>query len=206
MEKTEEAVEMLNELITTKERKFGRNHFTTIKSLVDLATGLKKAGFRRKAVVLFEDVVARRQAALGKDHQLTMVGRIQLADSLFDVDNARAIELLKDVHSKRQSNSPKNWSTFNTQSLLGEAYLKHGDRELATTHLEGAYNKLESVSDEIPQVVRFTRLNDAVERLILLSKTTGDDTKLKKWTDEKKRIANDFGFVDKPNANASEGN
>jgi hypothetical protein len=68
----------------------------------------------------------------------------------------------------RQQQSPQEWTTFNTQSALGQTVLKQGRLTEAEPLLLAGYQGLETHRDQIPTSARDTRLSEALDRLIEL--------------------------------------
>ncbi len=92
-----------------------------------------------------------------------------------------AESVLRECLAIREKVQPDEWSTFNTQSMLGGALLgqqKYGDAEALL--LKG-YDGMQQRRASIPDQFRGLRLTDAVERLVQLYEALGKSNDAAKW-------------------------
>jgi serine/threonine protein kinase/Tfp pilus assembly protein PilF len=105
-----------------------------------------------------------RQDAKGLASGLGRIAQLLIAAEAWQPAETRLREMLE----IRQQQSPQEWTTFNTQSALGQTVLKQGRLTEAEPLLLAGYQGLETHRDQIPTSVRDIRLPEALDRLIEL--------------------------------------
>ncbi len=160
----------------------------TRKSIALLANLYSRAGQTDKAIIRFEDLLVLLVQQPGRGAPETLDSQISLGKLLTKKDSSRAVELLTEVYETRSSKSPEGWTTFDAQSALGEALFHQGTMSEADKHLQAAYSGLSRVMDRIPANSRAKTMLEAIDRLILFAKKTGDEESINKWTTEKEAL------------------
>ena len=108
----------------------------------------------------------------------TLLGANLLKQSKF----AEAGKLLDKALSTRETKAPEQWSTFNTQSLLGESLLAQKEYEAAEMFLTEGYAGMKKRESEIPSNGK-SRLPEAAARLIKLYEALEKPEEVKKWNE-----------------------
>ena len=125
----------------------------------------------------------------GEDSSEMAGARVRIGWDLIKIgDPVTAESLLQMGWEYRHHHDPDSWLTFNAQSLLGEALLDQGEHESAANVLVDGYEGLQKTADQIPETIRETKLSEALDRVIRISRETGDDQLLEKY-----ESANDDG-------------
>ncbi|MCL6503968.1 MAG: serine/threonine-protein kinase, partial [Pirellulales bacterium] len=96
--------------------------------------------------------------------------------------------VLRECLAIREEQQPEAWSTFNAQSMLGEALLGQEKHAEAEPLLLAAYEGLKARQEEIPPPVRVQRLVEAVDRLIALHTALNRPEDVQRWQAEKSRL------------------
>jgi eukaryotic-like serine/threonine-protein kinase len=91
-----------------------------------------------------------------------------------------AAAVLRQALAVRRKNQPDEWTTFNTQSILGEALLGMRQFEDAEAHLLAGFEGLNRREAKIPPTARI-RLTQAIDRLIQLYEGRANFTRAAKW-------------------------
>ncbi len=91
---------------------------------------------------------------------------------------------LRECLTIREKIQPDAWTTFNTQSMLGETLLGQKKYAEAEPLLIQGYEGMKARETSIPTFAS-TGLPEAIERLILLYTETDQPDELKKWQDER---------------------
>lgn len=106
----------------------------------------------------------------------TLLGVNLLKQSKF----AEAGKVLDQALSIRETGAPQQWTTFNTQSLLGESLLGQKEYEAAEMLLLEGYQELEKRKSDIPANAKI-RLPEAVARIVKLYEAMEKPEDVKKW-------------------------
>src|SRR5262249_46375921 len=108
----------------------------------------------------------------------------QLASNLLRQNKyADAEKILRDCLVLREQKEPDAWTTFNTQSMLGEALLgqeRYADAEML---LRGGYEGMKQREASIPLQSR-VRLREALQRLVRLYDAWGKPDEAARWRKE----------------------
>ena len=94
---------------------------------------------------------------------------------------ADADPVLRECLAIRFQKDPEDWTTFNTQLLLGIAVLGQKKYSAAEPLLLAAYAGLKQHEAEIPEASRSVRLTQAVEQLVALYVAWGKEDEADKW-------------------------
>ena len=81
----------------------------------------------------------------------------------------------------REKNQPEAWTTFSTQSMLGEYLLGQKKYSEAEPLLLGGYQGMDTRKKTIPASVRKQRLSEALERIVRLYDEWGKKDKAGEW-------------------------
>ena len=185
--KIDKAIEALEKAVEFRTA-LNANGPDTRKSIALLANLYSRAGQTDKAIIRFEDLLVLLVQQPGRGAPETLDSQISLGKLLTKKDSSRAVELLTEVYETRSSKSPEGWTTFDAQSALGEALFHQGTMSEADKHLQAAYSGLSRVMDRIPANSRAKTMLEAIDRLILFAKKTGDEESINKWTTEKEAL------------------
>jgi hypothetical protein len=138
-----------------------------------------------KAIPLYDDLVSRQRRLLGADTRpfaglLAKVGRALLDARQFP----SAEKLLHECLAIREKQEPEQWTTFTTQSMLGEALLGQKKYAEAESLLLKGYEGLRQREKTIPpQGSR--HIPEALDRLIEVSRAMNKPDEEKKWRGER---------------------
>ncbi len=186
--RTDDAIALGEKVIELSKRNLEANHPKTIKSMANLAKYYSDSGLKDKALALYEQVLIFNESNLGTKHPATRSTMVKLAKLLLAKNPERATDLLTQVFDHRRSADPEAWTTYNAQSLLGEAFSQLGELEKAKRHLVESFAGLKRTADDIPAAGRSIRLREAVDRLIALAEKADDQEALKKWQKAKDQL------------------
>jgi hypothetical protein len=107
--------------------------------------------------------------------QLASLGR-----NLLQQQKPAAEQILRESMGIREKKEPKDWSIFNTYSLLGGALLVQKRYAEAEPLLLKGYEGMKQREAKIPANSR-NRLTEAVERLVQLYDASGQKDKADEW-------------------------
>jgi hypothetical protein len=99
-----------------------------------------------------------------------------------------AESVLREALSLRERLEPDAWTTFNAQSLLGEAVAgqqKYADARPLLVH---GFDGLKARAARIPAPLRALRLGEAADRLARLCEAQGEKEEAAKWRQEAETI------------------
>jgi non-specific serine/threonine protein kinase/serine/threonine-protein kinase len=136
----------------------------------------------------------REQAAALVKENLEAARRWQPADSLplatALADNGSALlelqawadaePVLRESLAVREKKQPDAWTTFDTQSMLGQALLGQKKHAAAEPLLLRGYGGMKQRADKVPPIHQ-ARLTEALERLVRLYEATGQKEKAAEW-------------------------
>ncbi len=91
--------------------------------------------------------------------------------------------LLRDCLANIQKKQPDQWTTFNTQSLLGGALSGQGKYADAEPLLLAGYEEMKNGEAKIPAQSKI-RLTEALQRLVQLYDAWGKKDQAEKWRKE----------------------
>jgi tetratricopeptide (TPR) repeat protein len=174
------------------------------------ATGMAKRGFRHQyAALIVQKTINAYEAARQLDRAeawrrtwAAHVKEVAGADSLpyagelaglglnllQQKNYSEAEAILRECLSVCKAQRPEAWTTFSTQSMLGEALLGQKKYAVAEPLLRAAYEGLKARQEDIPQPVRVQRLVEAVDRLITLYTALNRSDDVQTWQAEKERL------------------
>ncbi len=87
---------------------------------------------------------------------------------------------LREALMIRRKNQPDDWVTFDTESMLGQALLDQKKYDEAEPYLNGGYEGMKQREEKIPAPDR-PHITRALERLVRLYESRGEDEKAQKW-------------------------
>jgi tetratricopeptide (TPR) repeat protein len=125
----------------------------------------------------------RKQGGDGGPSVATALERFGL-HQLGEHNYADAEALLRDCLSIREAKQPADWTTFNTQALLGAALLGQKKYADAEPLLLSGYKGLKQYQARIPATSK-NRLSEALERLVQLYEAIGKKEEADKWREER---------------------
>lgn len=154
-----------------------------------LAQFYENRGDLPPAIELRKAALSGRESRLPAGDSALIASRNRLSRTLLKAGQFEAAaEQLKAVLKHRQAKEPNLWTTFNTQSMLGEALLGMNQLTEAEPLLRDAWKGFETHVNEVPPDSVF-RIDEALSRLIKLEETLGrpeDAAKWKKMLEERK--------------------
>jgi eukaryotic-like serine/threonine-protein kinase len=144
-----------------------------------------KAGKPAEAARLIDELLADTRQTLPKDSPQLAGQLAQFGSALLELERHAAAEpLLRESLAIREEKEPNDWTTFNTQSMLGGSLLsqkKYKDAEPLLLHgYEGMKAREKTI---LPQGA--TRIPEALDRLIELYTATNKPDEVKKWKAER---------------------
>jgi tetratricopeptide (TPR) repeat protein len=176
----EEALPLLEEV-----HQKGKPHASLAWVEAELLSTYVKAGKTKEASNLIGSRLATARKRLPADSPQLAGQLVQAGSDLLDLKQYDDAEpLLRECLKIREKKEADAWTTFNTQSMLGEALLaqkKHADAEPLL--LKG-YQGLKERAAKIPAEVRLVRLSEALQRLVKLYEATGKKDEAAKWRKE----------------------
>ncbi len=146
-----------------------------------LLDGYLKAGMTVEAAQLLQKQLADARKVLPRDSP-QLAGTLALCSlTLLQLKAyADAEPLLRECLGIRAKTESENWTTFNTQSMLGGALLGLKKYEEAEPLLLAGYDGMKQRAAKIPPQGK-VRLTEAVERLVQLYEATGRKDEAAKW-------------------------
>jgi tetratricopeptide (TPR) repeat protein len=194
------AITVFTKAIATRQARLGADHPDTLTSMANLGAAYCAAKQGAKAAPLSKEFVAGMRKRFPKDDPrfaglLTQVSLELLKCEQFPT----AEEMLREAWAIREKKEPEAWTTFNTQSLLGEALLglarnasKGADKESlaraagyfkeAEPRLVKGYEGMKAREKTIPPQAA-VRLPEALDRLIALYEALKKPDEVKKYRD-----------------------
>lgn len=161
--------------------------------LIEIYAQLKEN--EKLAKLLEEHLNKTREALPEKSPQLAgalaHIGMILLKGQRW----AEAEPLCRECLAIREQAEPDAWTTFNTNSMLGEALLGQHKYEDAELLLLTGYEGMKKQEEKIPPPAK-TRLNEALDRLVRLYVAMENTDEAAKWQaelDQRKAAENDQG-------------
>jgi len=146
-----------------------------------LAETCDRAGRFTKSEPLYRRLLADAQDQFGHDHPRTAAPMASLSQCLLHQQRyAEAEPILRECLLIREKSEPDVWTTFDNQSMLGDSLLGQQKFAEAEAHLLAGYEGLQARQEKIPPVARI-RLTEAIERLVRLYETTGEEDKADVW-------------------------
>ncbi len=178
----EDALALQEEVVEVVREKLAGDHPLELLFMTNQALIYEKLGRLDDAVALFEETLALSTSRLGESHRDTLWAMSDLANAYVLVGRLdEAKRLLEKCLAGKQKQRPDDWTTFDTQSLLGGVLLQLGQPEESAQPLTEGYQGLARVAATIPATSRREALKSALERLILLAETQEHAAEAAKW-------------------------
>jgi len=125
------AIEHLESAVKARYDHLVSDHNNTINAQSSLAVALSDAGQLTKALPLYEETLQLRKAKLGPDHPSTLdsmnnLAGCQIQRGFAHLQHGRLTEdevACRECRDVRKKLAPDAWTTFTTESMLGEALL-----------------------------------------------------------------------------------
>jgi serine/threonine protein kinase/tetratricopeptide (TPR) repeat protein len=153
----------------------------------DLLGGYIKADKTIRAAALAKELVADARRALPPNSAQLAAKLAQITFHLLKIKAyADAEPVLQECLTIRIKTQPDDWTTFNTQSLLGGALLGQQKYAAAEPLLLAGYEGMKKREKTIPLDAQ-ARLAEAADRLVALYTATNKSDDLKKWQAEQAR-------------------
>lgn len=116
-----------------------------------LTSTYERAGMFDKAEPGLQKAWEQSVEQFGEDHPNSTASATRLAGNLLEQKKFDdALSILEPTLATRQKNEPNQWSTFNTQALLGQALFGLKRNTQAESHLEKGYQGMQSMEQSIP--------------------------------------------------------
>ncbi len=136
-----------------------------------------------------DDMFAEIRSELPRNSpQLAALLSLYGASLLEAKEFAKAEPILREAFAVREKTQPDDWSTFNTESLLGGVLLGRENYEEAESLLLEGYEGLRVRKKAIPPLASHRTL-EALDRLINLYTVTNKPEQLQKWQAERARYS-----------------
>jgi serine/threonine protein kinase len=180
------------------EAKLGADHPHTLVSRDQLAAAYDQAGEFTKAEPIYRQLVEQTSKHFGPTNPATAARRAVLgSNQLHQHKYVEAEANLRDALKVRRAKQPDVWTTFNTQSLLGEALLGQKRFTEAEPLLLSGYQGMKRCENSIPPRSKVC-LSEALERLIQLYEAIGKKKEADKWRKEIEEAKNSTAKETKP--------
>jgi tetratricopeptide (TPR) repeat protein len=148
----------------------------------ELADAYQRTNQLDKAEALCRELLEQAGKQYGADDPRTAAALAQLGLNLLRQKKyADGEKVLRDCLTVRQKKVPDAWTTFNTQSMLGEALLGQEHYADAEPLLRAGYEGVKQHQAEIPPPVRSVRLSEALQRLVHLYDAWGKPDEAARW-------------------------
>jgi tetratricopeptide (TPR) repeat protein len=171
----ESAIPQYERALALREGLEGPNQTDTSDCRNELAVAYRLAGRTTEAARLFE----RNPSSPTHASALAVRG----ATLLLEGKPAEAELKLRECLAIRRKSEPNDWTTFDTQSLLGQALSEQGKYTEAEPLLRSGYEGLKQHRDAIPPHAK-PRLTKALKRLVQLYEAWGKDAEAARWRKE----------------------
>jgi tetratricopeptide (TPR) repeat protein len=168
----DKAIGIWESTLAHQTKRLGPDHPSTLATMGNLATGYLEADRRDAAWPLFEELrtAHRKRSAANPAAYASRLSTIAL-QFLALGEYARSENWLRECVAIREKEQPDVWSTFNAQSMLGEALLGQGKFKDAELFLIKGYEGLIARAKSIPPQGEI-RIPEALDRLIWLYTAT----------------------------------
>lgn len=177
------ATELLRELRTTTREKLGVEHPLTGQIVNNLTTCLESAKKYADAEPYYREYLEIQKKISKSNEEPAVTGSMaRLGMNLMKQEKwTDAEKILRETLELRRKKAPQDWTTNNTESLLGEALLGQKKYEEAEPLLLAGYTGLNQKRFFIPAVAQAQRVNEAVERLVRLYEATNQPTRVEQY-------------------------
>jgi eukaryotic-like serine/threonine-protein kinase len=179
-----EAIAIWEKALPESRRVAGPEHPNTLSLMNRFATAQETLGRWAGAEVIRREVVALRRGSTPAGSPLLAGDLDGLARNLLVQARAREAELLlRESLPIREKALSKDWTRFNTMSLLGGAHLRQGRYAEAELLLIQGYERMKACEAKIPAPGK-PRLPEAAERVIRLYEAWGKPEKAAAWKEK----------------------
>ncbi|CAN5378586.1 hypothetical protein BH11PLA2_BH11PLA2_44820 [soil metagenome] len=182
--RTQDAIEIWEDVIprARKPEPYGPTHPRTEKFTLDWISALEKEGQTVKALEARRDLLAIQRKIYAADSPRLASMLAYLGNGYLVANSPGEAEpLIRESLTIRKAKSPDEWSTFNTQSLLGESLTRQKKYADAESLLFSGYEGVHKRVDKIPAEARALREGQTVDRLIAFYQATNKPDEVKKW-------------------------
>lgn len=177
------AAEQLERALESYDRQLGKMHGSSVFASRELAECLWIQGKFDDAYKIINDrleIFEERNEPSDEMHAaITSVYRLGTA-ALKAKEYEKSMLYLSRCYESERKYFSDNWSTYDTQSCLGEAQLRCGEIAKAKRNLTAGFEGLMQRQSKIPKS-EDTILTDSIKRMIILAETDGSTQDLKKW-------------------------
>lgn len=151
----------------------------------DLGTALAQSGQLEAAKQAFTQAVQDYHASFSADRVQLASGLATIASHMLEQGlGGESEKVLRECLQLRQELAPNAWTTFNTQSMLGEALSQQGNQTEAEELLLSGYRGMIEQADQIPKQAQF-RVLEALERLVAFYEQQEDPANIDRWKKER---------------------
>jgi tetratricopeptide (TPR) repeat protein len=148
-----------------------------------------KSGRNDEAAAVAEEMLTDDRAAYPASSPQLAGALAQTGLSLLKAEHwTEAEAVLREALTIREAKEPDAWTTFDTNSLLGEALFGQKKYAKAEPLLKAGYEGVKQRAEKIPPQSK-DRVTEALDRLIELAEATGKLEDAKLWRDEKAKLA-----------------
>jgi serine/threonine protein kinase/Tfp pilus assembly protein PilF len=183
--KADKAMELYKQVIAGQTAKLGASHPSTLSTKISLAnfcTSQSRFADAEPLLREFADVAKQRSGpdSLQYAGQLAQLG----LNYLNQKKGSDAEEVMQECLRIRRQKEPDAWTTFNAQSMLGEALLLQKDYAKAEATLLEGYKGMKEREEKMPADSKKVRLPEALERLVGLYEGWEKKDEAAKWREE----------------------
>lgn len=177
------AAEQFERALESYDQQLGEMHDSSVFAARALAECLRLQGEFDEAFRIVDDRLRMfEEQDESSDEMYTAI------TSIYQLGNAarrakkfeKSLLYLSRCYDAEQKYFPDNWSTFDTQSCLGESQLRCGKMEEAKKNLTAGYEGLMQRRSKIPKSEN-TILTDSIKRMIILAETDGNTEDVTRW-------------------------
>jgi tetratricopeptide (TPR) repeat protein len=181
------AVQLLEEAVRRATATLGPDDPDTLGRVNNLGKAYARTRQGAKAAAAFGRYVAGQRQQLPEDSPQLAAVLAAVSIELLSSEQYTAVEeLLREALAIREKQQPDAWTTFNTQSMLGEALLGQKQYADAEPLLLKGYEGMKAREKAIPPPGA-PRLPEALDRLIKLYTATNKPDEAKRWRAERAR-------------------
>jgi serine/threonine protein kinase len=175
------AESMFVPLVEASRRVLGANHPLTLMRQSHLASAYDVQGKYTEAEPLLVQILEARRRVPGPDRTWLAGALAEFSlNRLRQKKYAEAEPLLRESLTIREAAQPDEWTTFDTQSMLGGSLLGQQKHAAAEPLLRAGYEGLQQREARIPPPSK-SCLNDALARLVQLAEATGQQEQAEAW-------------------------
>ena len=180
----DKALLLREQALPAAQRSLGPGHPSVSVFMVHLAESYHIAGQWNKALPLFEQSLQMSRETFGVDQpQVANIAMLVARGFMRQGDYVAAEPLLRECLAIEQRREPERWTTFNTQSVLGESLLRQQQYTEAEPLLVQGYEGMKQREASIPPQDK-RLLVRALERLVTLYESLEKSEEAAKWRRE----------------------